>query len=120
MSKRIIEKKKRCIDICSKDNSYKYEFRKKCYAQCPQEPYKTRNESFYCQIECPIELPYEINETQTCVSKYNNATERAKNLCYLNNQDANVTIEEKEILVNWIQELISTGGLNDLIDNVFI
>ena len=115
---KFIEKKQRCIDKCFKDNIYKYEFRKKCYEQCPQDPYVTKNESFYCQVECPIEKPYEINETQTCVVKCNNATERAKNLCYLNNINANVTIQEKETLVNGFQELLENGGLDDLIENI--
>ena len=116
---KLIPQKNKCVDNCLKDEVYKYEFRKTCYEKCPQEPYKsTPNDVLYCEIKCPIDFPYEFNETQTCVKRCNSTEDRAKNLCYLNNIEADVTIEEKEILISAFQEKIANGGLDDLIGNI--
>ena len=41
-----------------KDEVLRYEFRKTCYKNCPQEPYKsTPNDILYCEIKCPIDFP---------------------------------------------------------------
>ena len=56
-------------------NIYKYEFRKKCYDKCPNN---TENMNYYCDIKCPKEYPFEIKETQQCVSNCS-IIERKKN-----------------------------------------
>ncbi len=61
-------------------NIYKYEFRKKCYSKCPEN---TKQNNYYCDIECPEDLPYEILKIQECVKNFNDIT---KKICILNNK----------------------------------
>ena len=104
---KIIEEKSKCIDSCEKDDKYKYEFRKKCYENCPDN---TRNNNYYCEIKCPIDFPYEIIETQECV---NNCTleDLDKGICILNNKIGKENIEQDEISKN-IQESLINGDLD--------
>ena len=53
---------------------------KKCYRECPKN---TILNNYYCEVECPESLPYEILKTQECV---NNCTvnEINKKMCILN------------------------------------
>ena len=43
---KLISEKKKCIDICSKDDTYKYEFNNFCYIKCPNG---TINETYICK-----------------------------------------------------------------------
>ena len=80
---KIIEEKNKCIDDCSKDDTYKYEYKKKCYRDCPQN---TKQNNYYCEIECPEDLLYEIKATQECV-KNCSISDMTKKLCILNNKN---------------------------------
>ena len=67
---KLIEDKKQCIDDCSLDNEYKYEFRKLCYKECPSGISEiSKIKSFYCEAIWNKEYTYEIIETQEYVSK---------------------------------------------------
>ena len=48
---KIILEKKRCIDDCSKDNIYKYEYNNKCYKECPNNINIIIKDSFLCENE---------------------------------------------------------------------
>ena len=81
---KIIEDKNQCINDCSQDNYYKYEFRHSCYEECPpiiSEISSTKD--YYCEAICNKEYPYEIIETQECV---NICTEREiqNGICKIN------------------------------------
>ena len=97
---KLIPAKKLCIDDCSKDNDYKYEFRNKCYRECPYNiSQKSEVKNFYCEAQCSKEYPFEIVETQLCV---NNCTisERQNGICkinYISNNENNKEAEEKFI-----------------------
>ena len=115
---KLIPLKKKCIDDCKKDEIYKYEFRKTCYNECPQKPYETKNNSFYCEILCPLNQPYEIRETQTCVDRCNNAYERFVYSCILYNVNADITKQDQDELLKSIRELKDKGELKEIISNV--
>ena len=40
---KLIEPKKQCIDHCTKDDMYQYEFKKKCYEICPSNSIEIEN-----------------------------------------------------------------------------
>ena len=80
---KIIEDKKQCISDCSLDNIYRYEFKNLCYKKCPENTVKSKTKNFYCEVKCNKENPYEIIETQKCVSIYFK-TEIEKGICKLN------------------------------------
>ena len=56
-----------CIKECELDEEYKYEFKNKCYSNCPRESKKSINNNYYCEALCNEEKPFLIIETQECV-----------------------------------------------------
>ena len=117
---KLIINKKRCIDDCKKDDTYKYEYENQCYINCPEstEP----NENNVCitaptekveQIElvCPEEYPYELVNSKKCI-KDCNATDLLNNICKINNPIA------KDRGTTNIKSSITDGSLNDVIDNI--
>ena len=64
---KLLEDKKECVSACTKDNEYKYEFRKKCHRECPSD--STKEENYFCKPICNKDKPYEIVKTQECVEK---------------------------------------------------
>ena len=87
---------------------FKYEYKKKCYRECPQP---SKNKNYYCQIECPEDLPYEIIKTQECV-KNCNISDMAKQLCILNNKNVEKNKENQEELLSNLQENIMSGEID--------
>ena len=65
---KLIHNKKECIDNCSKDNEYRYQFRKDCYKECPEKTEKSEITSFYCNIICSSDFPFVLVSSQECVS----------------------------------------------------
>ena len=75
---KLIEDKKECVFDCSKDEYYKYEFRKKCYKDsCPSNSTQRDNseeldkfsidKQFFCKPICNEEFRFEMITTQECV-----------------------------------------------------
>ena len=65
---KLIPEKYQCIDDCTKDSDYPYEFRHTCFHECPNNiSMKSKIKEFYCEIKCPLENPFEMIETQNCV-----------------------------------------------------
>ena len=68
---KLIEEKNICISNCFKDVKYKYEFRNKCYSECPPDSTKKENydenESYFCKPICNENIPFEIIYSQECV-----------------------------------------------------
>ena len=87
---------------------YKYEYKKKCYRECPQS---SKNKNYYCQIECPEDLPYEIIKTQECV-KNCSISDMIKKQCILNNKNAEKNEENQEELLSNLQENIMSGEID--------
>ena len=46
---KLIEDKKRCIDECKNDNLYIYEFKNKCYKDCPPNTQISLNNTYLCE-----------------------------------------------------------------------
>ena len=63
-NKLIIDERK-CIKDCSLDDKYIFEFRNKCYIECPKESKKSKDN--HCEALCDDENPFLIIETQECV-----------------------------------------------------
>jgi len=78
---KLIEDKKECISDCSKDNLYKYEFKNKCYTECPfnsiiREKDEDLSQFFldkniFCKPICNESNPFEIIYLQECVDVLN-------------------------------------------------
>ena len=68
-----IKKIYECISSCEKDNIYKYEFKDKCYSECPSHTTERKNNDFslnkiyFCKPVCNENTPFEIIDAQECV-----------------------------------------------------
>ena len=114
---KLIPLKNQCIDECSKDEYYQYEFRKECYQECPYNiSEKSKIKDFYCEATCPKEYPFEIVETQDCVNNCS-IIQRARNLCIINflseDNENNKEVEEKSV-ENIKDELINDFDTSDI------
>ena len=108
--KKIIIEKDMCVYNCSEDNEYKYEFKNKCYNNCPEGTYLSSDNN-KCIIICGEYLPFEMNEE--CIS--NCSTQDFFNNIYrINNQNINT----KEFMINTIINEISDGSVDLLISKV--
>ena len=108
---KLIEEKGQCLKKCEEDSKYKYEFRKKCFEECPEG---TRKNQFFCEIICTKESPFEIIPYQNCVS-FCGINDWKQGLCRSNYQDEETNA--KLILDNILQDLIinkySSFSLNE-------
>ena len=78
----LLENTTECIESCT--DTYKYQFRHTCFEQCPYDSYNyTIEENFYCNASCPFERPFEMTETQYCVSSCT-IMDRYYKLCFTN------------------------------------
>ena len=61
--KKLIYEKSECLNKCEEDNIYRYEFKKRCYEQCPDGSIKIVNNSvindYFCKPICTEENPFE-------------------------------------------------------------
>ena len=81
---KLIPEKNQCINSCSKDKEYKYEFRNTCYRKCPINiSVKSKTIKYYCEAICNKDYPFEIIETQDCVSSCS-IKEIDQGICKLN------------------------------------
>ena len=101
--KKLIENLRRCIDKCEKDDKYKYEFRNKCYKDCPEGSMKNNNtldndKIYLCKPICSMEEPFEIIQEQKCVI-YCTIEELNNNLCIFNFKSNNKEILEQDIFL---------------------
>ena len=109
-----IENKSEYVYDCNKDNIYKYEFRKKCYSNCPPNSTTRENETnldylnidynYFCKPKCNNETPFEIISTQHCVKNCDIKSIQDKS-CILNYIEPSKSKEEsnnkeEEIKIN--------------------
>ena len=74
---KLIEPKRECAFNCSQDDLYKFEFKKKCYNDCPSGSIRRKNSKelegsyldfqYFCKPICNKDKPYEIIKTQECI-----------------------------------------------------
>ena len=106
--------KNKCIDYCFNDEEYKYDFRKECCKECPENTKNNEINNYHCDLICNKQKPYELIDIQECVS---NCTiyQLNKKLCIVNyvNNVINETVEEANTeiqsdIVNNIQQELTT------------
>ena len=117
---KLIEEKRQCINKCEGDEEYKYEFRNKCYKECPPEslnPNDTTINKYYCKAVCPKERPFEILLTQECVD---NCPVKSiiQNICVLNfenndeNENNNEETKVQDMLLDNIESEFTSENYN--------
>ena len=105
INKFLVQKNRQCIDNCTKDNDYKYEFRYACYKECPLNiSEKSKIKNFYCEAKCPKEYPFKIIETQDCVN-YCSIYEWQFGLCIISKEFEEDKEVEEKVIENVKEEL---------------
>ena len=114
-NRKIIRDKKECIEDCSKDEIYKYEFHNGCYEICPENTLISDTNPYLCELKCPKEKPYEHMLTNNCI-KDCSAKEMFQEICKTNYKEEN---EEKheDVSKKIIDEILS-GELSELLEKV--
>jgi len=84
-----------CIDECNKVS--KYNFRNICYPSCPEGSKKSEIISFFCEIICYEEKPFEIIYEQECSNNCSIDEIKRKNCLIKYEYNKNNTNEEKYI-----------------------
>ena len=86
-----------CVNKCKNNSDYKYEFRKRCYEQCPEGSIKVINniniDDFFCKPICPEEKPFEYVFTQEC-TKYCPIKELKQDICIINFDNYNTKSQD--------------------------
>ena len=113
---KLILEKNKCIDNCSNDDIYQFEYQKQCFSECPKDT-KIKNKQHYCENLCPKELPYELTEVQICV-KNCSVDEISKNICILNNKNAKKDQSQNDQTLSEFQDNIVNGNFKEIISKV--
>ena len=106
-----ITEKKKCVYNCSEDQQYKYQFKNKCYENCPNGTILSSDNK--CVIQCNEDIPFEFQEE--CVS-YCKGIYFFNNECTINNK----SIAAKEKMIDIIEnDIVKNEMDNYLSDSLF-
>ena len=113
-NKLIPEKNYSCIDDCTKDNIYKYDFQNICYKECPINISESSTDNQYkCELKCSVEAPFENIKNQQCRIKCD-INDIFNNKCRLNYNEK----EDKEDMTKQIIENIKNGTMEEVISQI--
>ena len=99
-----IPEKDICVSDCSEDNKYIYQFKNKCYENCPNGTILSSDNKL-CLIECTKDKPFKFQEE--CVSDCK-GIDFFNNGCSINNK----SIEAKETMIDKIKNDIVRKEMN--------
>ena len=117
---KFIERKYECIANCSQDSIYKYEYKKKCYDDCPFNSTKRENIKeieglplnalYFCKPICYKELPYELVYEQECIESCDLKSILNKS-CILNYKEEEKieNIKTIEIILDKIENFLTSN-----------
>ena len=98
----LIRNKNKCIDICSKDFIYKYQYSGECLEKCPDE---TNTKDYKCEIKninsCSLSI-FQLNltfEEMAAIGKDSFTKNYVEEFNYTNNQIINYTNEEYSLVI---------------------
>ena len=103
---------KECVNDCTNNDEYRYEFQNQCLKECPSN---TEKVDYYCNIKCTKELPFEIVKTQKCVSNCA-INELENNICIMNyiSNETNKNMDDE--VINNVQDELTSGYNTSNID----
>ena len=118
VNKLIIEKRK-CIDKCSNDKIYRYEYKNTCYEQCPNNTFNFSDDKYLCLDEDYLINTIYVNnsENNQSISKECHIKDYFIGVCKLDNYSQfNASMIDK--MINDIKAEIKNGSLDELIINL--
>ena len=106
---KLIPERGECLDNCTKDSHYQYEFRNTCYNECPSDiSYISKSNNYFCEVNCTKQMPFEIVNEQNCI-----------NFCSINDIDNKLCKSKYEdedtnsnLILNNIHKDIITSNFN--------
>ena len=120
---KLIQEKNKCIDNCSKDDEYRYEFNNSCLKECPEYHFEFNNVCLKVpdsiiinkneKEECPKDFPYKLQNDENC-SKECNSTDFFNGICIINNKDSSI----KDEMINNIRSGILEHTMDELLRSV--
>ena len=113
---KLISNLSKCIDKCEKEDNYKYEYKNRCFNDCPEGTMRNNNtldndKKYFCKPICSMEEPFEIIQEQKCV-KYCTTEDLNNNICILNFIDDNQDNSNKDILINNFEKYFTSDDYN--------
>ena len=120
---KLIEDKNRSISNCTGDEIYKYEFRNKCYENCPINSTERKNSSeltglslnykYFCKPICDEDTPFEMVSTQECL-KNCEIVYIIKKLCIINykGKKENDYIKASDIMLENSEFIFTSNNYN--------
>ena len=112
---KLIAAKGKCIDKCSNDNLYQYEYNGNCYEIFPNNTILSNNNIciFSKQESCSLEFPYLIYEINECTNNCN-ITDWISRKCITNNTSEKL----KDKNIYRIMNSIPSHSIDSLLDNI--
>ena len=110
--KKWIDQKSICVDKCYEDETYRYQFKDKCYEICP-EGYSPNKEKYVCEKMCELIINFIRKEDNECVYIFNSKA------FYLGEYEIVVSnIELAQYIIDETLTDIKNGTLDSLLLNV--
>ena len=112
---KLIKIKNQCIDNCSKDDNYKFEYDGECYQSCPPDTHNS-SENYLCEddiIDCDIDVLY-INKKNNKCLKYCSGENFFNDICSLRLNDN----AGKDEMILKIGNDIEAGLMDSLLENL--
>ena len=111
---KFIEQEKKCVKKC--EGEFKYEFKKKCYKNCPSDSFPSKDDEFFCEIKCnDKEFPYLKLDTQECITNCS-IKDMINQICKKSYKDDNET--KQEDISTQIIDNILNGNLDDILQDI--
>ena len=118
--KKIIPDKNMCINDCTLDEIYKYEYKGICYDRCPKGTNSNKENGFLCELivnECFAKYPFIIVKNKTCEEECH-SEDFFNDICSINTINNKSQSDAKSILISTIIKEIEDGTLNKLLSGV--
>ena len=110
---KIINDNRICLNECSNDEIYHYEYLNLCYKKCPMETVSSSSDIYMCEIskiECVEEYPFLILEFNSCTD-YCNSEDFFNEKCIISNYNIE---SQSKLIINIISE-IEDGSMDNFL-----
>ena len=109
---KLIDEKNKCIDKCSNDKIYRYEYKNRCFERCPNNTFNFSSNKYLCLEEDYLNNIIDANNSE-CQIK-----DLFKGICKINNDYSKFNASMIDKMINDIKKEIMNGTLDELITNL--